>query len=203
MASVLVTATSQVPSVRDTEGHIQTEPFLDLCRLVVPVVDKLGTAFALVKSDINGNIQRLADKAATNPQQFRVLTAMVQEEITRGTQNQATSCTKGLLWLKRAMEFMVELLRQTRAAPSDAMSKVVSDVYTATLCKFHGFIVSSAFTLAFKFVPSREYFIENLGVAPGGDINTEIDDFVSAFSPILQDIHKHLVEHNLDDPTKV
>lgn len=71
--------------MRDPEGFLLTEPFLAVCRSVLPVVgergadvhgmhacmhayaevmglspvwtDNLGTAFVLVRTDINGNIE--------------------------------------------------------------------------------------------------------------------------------------------------
>lgn len=113
--TVLSQAQAQAALVRSADGFIQTVPFLDLCRLVLPVVgehrrqrcasadsqgqeparfrlqvarhlqatprrcpsaadpgaaalcqcplaDRLGSAFALVKSDIQGNIQVWAPK---------------------------------------------------------------------------------------------------------------------------------------------
>ena len=40
--------------------------------------DQLGTAFSLVRVDINGNIQRLADRAAKDPEHLYRLFALVQ-----------------------------------------------------------------------------------------------------------------------------
>mmetsp|Transcript_34819 Transcript_34819/g.88233 ORF Transcript_34819/g.88233 Transcript_34819/m.88233 type:complete len:203 (-) Transcript_34819:477-1085(-) len=198
---LLTEATAKVGLVRSPEGFLQTSQFLEVCRFVLPVVDKLGTAFALVKSDINGNIQRLTDKAATDPVRYSRLLAIVQDEVIAGTHGQSTSCTKGLLWLKRAMEFMVALLRALTTRPNDSMSTVVGDTYSSTLMQYHGFMVSSAFTLAFKWVPYREVFLESLGGGPG--VEGRITAFVDAFSPLLAEVHAFLAEQGLDDPTKV
>ena len=150
-SSALTTATNGVASIKSADGFILTEPFLEVCRLVLPVVgekwtkdvivtstvphhpmhgtgislsvyfawhyhftlfffcmafphghpDQLGTAFMLVRTDINGNIQRLSSKAAQDPTHFHRLFALVQDDIVRGTQGDSTSVTKGLLWLKR------------------------------------------------------------------------------------------------------
>ncbi|GFH20254.1 GLTP domain-containing protein, partial [Haematococcus lacustris] len=146
--SVLEQVTEKVPSVRSPEGFIQTEPFLSVCRLVLPVVDKLGTPFAMVKSDISGNIERLAAKATTDPSRYSHLFVIVQDEVVAGTSAASTSCTKGLLWLKRAMEFMLAIIQATNAKPQLSLPQVVQETYTATLMRFHGFIVSSAFTVS-------------------------------------------------------
>ncbi|GAX82505.1 hypothetical protein CEUSTIGMA_g9932.t1 [Chlamydomonas eustigma] len=204
MTSALAQATSQIPEIKSTDGFIQTEKFLAVCRLVIPVIDNLGTAFTLVRSDINGNIQRLADRATQDPDRMMRLFALVQDEIVRGRQHESNSVTKGLLWLKRAMEFTVDILKRLRDQPADAdIGQLVTDAYTETLLKFHGFVASSAFYLAFKFLPTREYVITSMGASPGANVQSELDAFVTSFTPILTEIHMFLVENNLDDPTKV
>jgi len=69
--------------------------------------------------------------------------------------------------------------------------------------QFHGFFASNAFYLAFKFVPTRESFVESLGVSQGANVTGEIDAFVAAFKPILSEVHDFLSKNGLDDPTKV
>lgn len=63
---------------------------------------KLGTGFSLVKMDVGGNIDRLADRAATNPEAYNPdIFQIIRDEVKEGTQGGTSSCTKGLLWLKR------------------------------------------------------------------------------------------------------
>lgn len=45
--------------------------------------------------------------------------------------------------------------------------------------------------LAFKFVPSREAFLANLGDGPG--LMAEMKAFIDAFSEVLAEVHKFLV----------
>ena len=67
-----------------------------------PFAAKLGTGFGLVKSDVGGNIDRLATRAATQPDRYNPdIFQIVNDEVQEGTQNGSSSCTKGLLWLKR------------------------------------------------------------------------------------------------------
>ncbi|GJM85564.1 hypothetical protein PR202_ga02025 [Eleusine coracana subsp. coracana] len=42
--------------VKSENGVILTKPFLDVCKQILPVLDKFGAAMALVKTDIGGNI---------------------------------------------------------------------------------------------------------------------------------------------------
>lgn len=56
----------------------------------------------LVRSDVGGNIKRLATRAATDPAKYQPnVFAMVTGEVAAGEAGGSSSCTKGLLWLKR------------------------------------------------------------------------------------------------------
>jgi len=56
--------------------------------------------------------------------------------------------------------------------------------------------------LLLQLVPSREAFLEKLGT-PNEELYQQMNGFLSAFQPVLQDVHKFFVEHNLDDPARV
>ncbi len=53
-----------------------------------------------------------------------------------------------------------------------------------------------------QLVPSREAFLEKLGT-PNEELYQQMNAFLNAFQPVLQDVHKFFVEHNLDDPARV
>lgn len=61
------------------------------------IPDKLGVAFSPAKSDVSGNIERLAKKAPEHAALFDI----ALEEVKAGTQASNSGCCKGLLWLKR------------------------------------------------------------------------------------------------------
>ncbi|GIL65848.1 hypothetical protein Vafri_19494 [Volvox africanus] len=201
MSSAFGEASKFLPEVRGPDGFIQTQAYLNICKQVLPVVDKLGTAFALVKTDIGGNIERLSQRTAQNPERYVRLFTLVTDEVVENTHMGSSSCTKGLLWLKRAMEFICAVLRRLHDDPTASMGTVVTETYGMTLMRYHGFFASSAFSLAFKFVPSREQFFANVGRGP--EVMVELKAFVDGFSPVLAEIHKFLDEQGLDDPTKV
>uniref|UniRef100_A0A0D9VIH9 Glycolipid transfer protein domain-containing protein n=1 Tax=Leersia perrieri TaxID=77586 RepID=A0A0D9VIH9_9ORYZ len=71
--------------VKSESGVILTKPFLDVCKQILPVLDKFGAAMALVKSDIGGNITRLENKYSTDPSKYEHLYSMVQEEVQNKT----------------------------------------------------------------------------------------------------------------------
>ncbi len=49
-------------SREDESRTIRTKSFLRSCRLFLPVLDALGVAFKPAKSDVSGNVERLAKK---------------------------------------------------------------------------------------------------------------------------------------------
>ncbi|KAI4303975.1 hypothetical protein MLD38_039550 [Melastoma candidum] len=183
--------------VKSEEGEMLTKPFLDVCKLILPVIDKFGAAMALVKSDIGGNITRLETKYNTNPTQYKCLYSMIQEEVQNKTAKASSSCTNGLLWLTRAMDFLVELFRNLISRQEWAMSQACTDSYGKTLKKWHGWIASSSFTVAMKLAPDRKKFMDVIGGA--GDINADMEKFCATFAPLLEENHKFLASVGLDD----
>ena len=88
---------SSLPPARHSHLSTSSSPAASLL-----CAEKLGTGFALVKSDVGGNIDRLATRAATNPVAYEPdVFQIVRDEVAAGTQGGSSSCTKGLLWLKR------------------------------------------------------------------------------------------------------
>jgi hypothetical protein len=127
-----------------------------LWHCVVRTAEKLGTGFALVKHDVGGNIDRLAACAATKPAAYEPdAFQMVLDDVAAGTHTASSSVTKGLLWLKRAMEFIVALLDRLYTDRQVSLATAASETYYATLQRYHGWIVTGTFTVALKLVPSR------------------------------------------------
>ncbi|KAK4482349.1 hypothetical protein RD792_009502 [Penstemon davidsonii] len=178
------------------EGVMLTKPFLDVCKQILPIIEKFGAAMALVKSDIGGNVTRLENKYLSNPTKYNHLYSMVQEEVDSKTAKSSSSCTNGLLWLTRAMDFLVELFRNLLEHQEWAMSQACADSYAKTLKKWHGWLASSSFTVAMKLAPDRKKFLDIIGGT--GDINTDIVKFCSTFPPFLEENHKFLASVGMD-----
>ncbi|OIW21323.1 hypothetical protein TanjilG_32136 [Lupinus angustifolius] len=99
--TVFAPAIEGIKTVKSDQGEIMSQPFLEVCKHILPVIDKFGAAMALVKSDIGGNISRLESKYASNPSRFNYLYSLVQVEVETKTAKSSSSCTNGLLWLTR------------------------------------------------------------------------------------------------------
>ncbi|KAL2633993.1 hypothetical protein R1flu_005472 [Riccia fluitans] len=194
--TVFTPALQAMPHVKSSTGDMLTMPFLDVCRLVLPVIEKFGSSMALVKSDIGGNIDRLDAKYATDSTSYTLLYEIVRKEVAENTAKKSASCTNGLLWLTRAMDFLVELFRNLLAHQDWTMHQACTEAYVATLKKWHGWVASAAFSVAMKLVPDRKKFFSLLGE---GNLNADIENFISTFSPILQENHNFLKSVGMDD----
>ncbi|XP_074565872.1 glycolipid transfer protein 1-like [Curcuma longa] len=184
-------------SVKSESGIMLTKPFLDVCKSVLPILDNFGAALAIVKSDIGGNIARLETKYNSDPSKFEHLYSIVQMEVDSKTAKGSSSCTNGLLWLTRAMDFQVELFRNLLDHPDRTMTQVCDDSYSKTLKKWHGWLASSSFSIAMKLAPDRKKFMELVGGS--GDLNADIEQFCKTFAPLLAENHKFLASVGLDD----
>uniref|UniRef100_A0A0V0HP34 Putative pleckstrin homology domain-containing family A member 8-like n=1 Tax=Solanum chacoense TaxID=4108 RepID=A0A0V0HP34_SOLCH len=195
--TVFAPALEGIKHVKSEEGVMLTRPFLDVCKHILPIIEKFGAAMALVKSDIGGNITRLENKYLSNPTKYTNLYSMVQEEVEAKTAKGSSSCTNGLLWLTRAMDFLVALFRNLLEHQDWVMSQACSDSYSKTLKKWHGWIASSSFTIAMKLAPDRKKFMDV--ICGTGDINSDIEKFCTTFSPLLEENHKFLASVGMDE----
>jgi len=194
---VFAPALEGMKSVKSAEGEMQTKPFLEVCKQILPVIEKFGAAMALVKSDVGGNITRLETKYSSNPSEFNLLYSLVRAEVEAKTAKASSSSTNGLLWLTRAMDFLVELFRNLLEHQDWTMSQACSDSYGKTLKQWHGWLASSSFSVAMKLAPDRKKFMDVIG--GNGDIMADIEKFCTTFSPLLQENHKFLASVGLDD----
>ncbi|KAF4360653.1 hypothetical protein CsatB_023191 [Cannabis sativa] len=195
--TVFTPALEGIKHVKSENGEMLTMPFLQVCKHILPVIDKFGAAMTLVKSDIGGNITRLESKYLSSQEQFNLLYSMVQIEVEAKTAKGSSSCTNGLLWLTRAMDFLVALFRNLLDHPDWSMSQACTDSYSKTLKKFHGWLASSSFTVAMKLAPDRKKFMDVIGGS--GDAMADIEKFCTTFSPLLEENHKFLASVGMDE----
>ena len=54
-----------------------------------------------------------------------------------------------------------------------------------------------------QFAPSREAFFDKFELPPGADLMQQLQQCLLIFGPLLVVIDTFIVQHGLDDPTKV
>lgn len=197
---VLEEATVQLMGVKRGD-RVLARPFLDVCRGVLPILEQLGTGMALVRKDISGNIERLEVRVAEKPAAYEDLLDVVRDEIQRGVQENNSGCTKGLLWLCRAMRFMVGFMRRLVEDPNVTMYDAISSSYQEVLAPYHSWITGSVFSLALKVVPNKDTFFAKLG--SGAQTETMVHDYCNRLSPLLQHVMDFMEEQGVNFPDKV
>lgn len=100
---------------------------------------------------------------AEDPVKFRTLELIVQEDISRKVTESGSSATCKLLWLKRALQYIVVFLGECVKNEEKDLSKSAQKAYDETLARVHGFIVRGTFFVAMKMAPKREEFLKSFG----------------------------------------
>ncbi|XP_004493797.1 glycolipid transfer protein 1-like [Cicer arietinum] len=194
--SIFSPALEALEHVRSEDGKILTKPFLDVCKFVLPVLDKFGGAFSFVKTDIGGNITRLEGIYESDPSEYNFLHTIVLKEVEAKTEKSPPSCTNALLWLSRSMDFTVQLFSNLHEHEDWSMKHACSDSYNKTLKKWHSWLASSSFNVALNLVPDRKKFMEAIGT--GDQISSDMEKFVTNFSSVLAENHKLLASVGMD-----
>ncbi|OIV90667.1 hypothetical protein TanjilG_23780 [Lupinus angustifolius] len=171
--TVFAPAIEGIETIKSEQGEILSQPFLDVCKHILPVI-----------------VTSLAYKG---PQHMAVNCFYLI-----GSCNLIYDILILLTFkISRAMDFLVALFRNLIEHEDWSMSQACTDSYTKTLKKWHGWLASSSFTVAMKLAPDRKKFMDVIGGT--GDINADIEKFCSAFSPLLEENHKFLARFGLDD----
>jgi pleckstrin family protein A (phosphoinositide binding specific) protein 8 len=119
-------------------------------------------------------LKKLQKKYDQDIRKYKTLQGIVETEVAAGTTQAKNSATDALLWLKRALEFILVFLQRVLDGEQD-LTKCAKVAYEASLKKFHGWIVQGIFSLALRAVPYRKDFIKALK----GDAEVEEETVLS------------------------
>ena len=148
-----------------------------------------------------GRYFRLTPFALFYKQQKKQLFDILLDEKKANAHAANTSCSKGLLWLKRFLEFVVVLVSKLAENQQMETKEAASVAYAEKLKPFHGWVSSSAFSVVLQFPPARKGFVDSLG---GEDVlGSDGKELVEKFGPVLKRIDDFLTKEDLNDPTKV
>ncbi|XP_015213024.2 pleckstrin homology domain-containing family A member 8 isoform X1 [Lepisosteus oculatus] len=190
----------------EEDNGIPTEPFLESCYAIVPVLDKLGpTVFAPVKIDFVGNIKKINQKYITDPQRFTTLQKIVLYEVDTNVAQVRNSATEALLWLKRGLKFLKEFLSEVNRGEKD-IHTALNNAYGKTLRQYHGWVVRGVFALALRAAPSYEGFAAALVSIEGDELkkgfpegmHRDLDVYLPAMENQLAILDAMYDEYSLD-----
>ncbi|KAK6165279.1 hypothetical protein SNE40_022233 [Patella caerulea] len=194
-----------------TPDGIIVQDFLSACQCIVPLFDKLnGTAFAPVKMDFAGNIRKMRQKYSTDPAKFETLQKMVLFEVQAKQHTNSNSATVALLWMKRGLEFIREILREINSGEMD-LTLCASNAYNRTLKNYHGWVVRGVFAVATKALPYREVFLAQLATTEcdtnsqiyAHSVQEDIESYVKGLNNTIKVIDHFYKSNNLDDQEQI
>ncbi|XP_010459844.1 PREDICTED: glycolipid transfer protein 2 [Camelina sativa] len=171
--------------------HIPLRPLLSFCNLIIQVLDKIGPTMAVLRQDIDQNIQRLEKVCETDSCVYSNLVEILKKEKEEGTSKMVASCSRAIFWLTRTMDFTAGLLRSLSKEPSSRMEELVEECYMTTLKPHHGWIASAAFKVCLKLVPDNKTFMDAIGARDESNdtLKEDIDTLSSLLTPILKEIY--------------
>jgi len=185
-------------------SSLPTLRFLALSHLLVRVLDKIGPTMAVLRLDVQRNIERLQELYLLDPATYSTLTGIVEKEVKEGTARKVDSCARAILWLARSMDFTAALLQRLEedsAQQQQSLAQLVEAAYEATLKPWHGWISSAACKIAWKLIPERKVFTGML-LGTGHDCSALGDDDIGRLAtllrPFLDDIHSMMAKFRLD-----
>jgi len=157
-----VTSFADVPI---TDAGVDTLAFLKASEGLVGIFDLLGsTAFAVVQSDLRGNIAKVRARYDKAPTLSGTLEKLVENE--KGEKKR--TATEGLMWLLRGLSFTCRALQNLQANATEEVTAAFSQAYDVTLKTFHNFMVKGLFSIAMKACPYRVDFFNKLKADPAG-----------------------------------
>ncbi|XP_059630545.1 glycolipid transfer protein 3 [Cornus florida] len=184
----------------DDATYIPTKPFLFVCNLVLQVLDKIGPTMAVMRQDVDQNIQRLEKLYESDPSLYSNLVEILKKEAKEGNARKGPSCSKAFVWLSRTMDFAVTLLQLLVKDFGKSMEQAVEESYNINLKPWHGWISSTAYRVALKLLPDKKTFIDIL-MSKDEDfdmLKEDIQALNSLLMPLLEDIHSTLRSCGLD-----
>eukprot|EP00081_Caenorhabditis_elegans_P001383 NP_001022959.1 Uncharacterized protein CELE_Y82E9BR.14 [Caenorhabditis elegans] len=170
----------------------------------------LGATFSLVRKDIQGNVDKVRVRFEKDQEGQKYLQQLIDADLAEHG-GKFGIATEGLLWLKRGLQFMLELLTEMVTAynsglPRDKtedLSGAVATAYGKSLKRHHGFIAKQAFKVVTMAVPYRRQILKAVALGQEGlddvcihHIQCHLDNFRLNVKTLVD----YYIEKKLDTP---
>ncbi|KZC10453.1 PREDICTED: pleckstrin homology domain-containing family A member 8 [Dufourea novaeangliae] len=189
------------------DEKINTTEFLAAARGIVKIVDKLGKVFAAVKYDIQGNINKLATRYATNREANVTLQDMILIEKASETNLVAMDA---LMWLTRGLHmillFFEKIVEDSKmGTPTEDLVAFLKMSYKEALEPYHGWMAQQLFDLLSRMVPTRSQFLYaltgNEQTDKNGIVISEMETYLVNLRKNVSVIQLFYKTHNLGNTT--
>uniref|UniRef100_A0A5K3ESF9 GLTP domain-containing protein n=1 Tax=Mesocestoides corti TaxID=53468 RepID=A0A5K3ESF9_MESCO len=181
------------------ETVLNIEELLRFSGVIIEFCELQSVALAPVKKDVGGNIKKI-DKAR---HKYNVTTVeeMLIKEIEVKVNKNSDSGTMALLWLKRAIELIIEVLAGLAESPNLEMKDIVYPAYERTLMKHHNIIMKSAFSVGLRLFPDKKTFLLRLAYNQPNmetQVLKSMKEFVDEYRTITDPLHQLLVKYGAE-----
>ncbi|KAH6953314.1 hypothetical protein HG530_013327 [Fusarium avenaceum] len=172
---------NDVPVDEANGNAVSTVEFIEASESLTTIFDAIGgVAFAPVKKDILGNVEKLRARHAAAPAESATVQDLVRNEL----KEKKHTATEGCLWLVRGLDFTAQGLEKNVNNSSEELADSFRGAYTNTLKPHHNFMVKPIFSAAMSAVPYRKDFYAKLGENPE-QVQTELQAYLTAFTKIV------------------
>lgn len=200
-------------SVPNAEGRLDCEKLADAALQISAVYDLVfggGFVSKYLKQDIansSGRMRAAAEvlrkgKGGAPVYADELIKWEIEEMGISRMRKDQNSGVRGMLWMKRALDFIFSLIRNMYGTMKDATSKECAlEAYDRILKPYHSFLVSHVVSLAFSLAPSKEEFTQRLGldeIDPDSSVQS-IEEFVM---PVISSLGRLLEESECNFPDK-
>ncbi|KMZ72595.1 hypothetical protein ZOSMA_161G00460 [Zostera marina] len=173
---------------------VPTSSFLSISNLLLLLLDKIGPTMAVLRSDIQTNVQRLEERYVMNPSLYSNLVEILKREREEGVAKRRNSCSRAVVWLNRSVEFGLDVMERLMKDKGLSVEEAVEEAYCSKLKPWHGWISSAAYKVALRMIPNR---IELTELVMGNQrdysmMEDEIRVLGSIVQPILDEINSQL-----------
>ncbi|PHJ26090.1 glycolipid transfer [Cystoisospora suis] len=208
--------TTGFAKARAPDGRILCVPLAEAAKTIIPVYDTVfggGMVSNLLKKDLDNSstkvIQASARDQASIPDSGPITVDMmiaceVKQSGVNALRKDSECGVKNLLWMKRALDFVVGFLENVIFKMKGQSAKeCATDVYKRVLKPYHGFMVSNVVTLAFGLCPTREELCKKLGFDDEAVVEDRVKKISEVCRPMLDEISDLLERSGCNFPDKV
>ena len=193
-------------------GKIEVVPFLNAAKQMPPFVDFFGMAFKPIKSDLQGNLDKLQKVLEKHSiQDFKTFDDILEYEKENGLNQDDKSATIALLWLKRGLNYIVLLLEYLvedhhKGIKEENIVSLFTKAYETSLKMYHKWLIQKIFSVMMRTCPYRKDLYK--AIANGADksedeIILDIEDFLSVMRPNVDALCNMYTQLDVDYQYKV
>jgi len=180
------------------QNRIKTENFLEAFHSIAYLIELLGKAFWFAKADIQSKIHSVEQIYKKDSYNFATIEQIVFFELNSTLAFQAESASRNILRLLRALDFAYCFLKNLFENPYSPLKELAKMAYEKTLAEHHSWPMRHAVSLAMLTIPSREQFIERIGLEEKRS-QQEIHKLIQLIKPILTELSHLYTENNMQN----